>query len=154
MSNNNVKVLFKFAYWHHKMEYDFPEDTTIRELIAFMQKRAYTDFEFFKLDPIEYPCITIVEAGQYNNVNGYDPELAPAIQPSGQTIKERYKGKYEQIGFFIRYSSPLLEKGGAKYNRFCYLPFFHEARKRDIYYFKTTFDIKVVLTVVMQHMFP
>ena len=114
MSNNNVKVLFKFAYWHHKMEYDFPEDTTIRELIAFMQKRAYTDFEFFKLDPIEYPCITIVEAGQYNNVNGYDPELAPAIQPSGQTIKERYKGKYEQIGFFIRYSSPLLEKGGAK----------------------------------------
>jgi hypothetical protein len=90
-------------------------------LIEFMQKRAYTDFEFFKLDPKEYPYIKIVEMGQYNNVNGYDQELAPAMEPSDQTIKERYNGKYQQIGFFIRYSDkpmavfenppfPLLEK--------------------------------------------
>ncbi len=110
MPNNKINVLFRFAYWHHKMEYDFPEETTIRELIEFMQKRAYTDFEFFKLDPKEYPCITIIEMGQYNNVNGYDQELAPAMEPSDETLKERYKGKYQQIGFFIRYSSPLLEK--------------------------------------------
>ncbi len=102
---NTVKLLFKFAYWHHKMEYDFPEDTTISELIAFIQKRAYTDFEFFKLDPITYPYIKIVEMGQCNNVNGYDQELAPAMQPSDKTIKEVYNGKYEQLGFFIRYSS-------------------------------------------------
>jgi hypothetical protein len=104
MPNNNVRFLFRFAYWHHKMEYEFPEDTTINEMIAFIQKRAYTDFEHFKLDPIEYPYIKIVEMGQYNNVNGYDQELAPAMEPSDQTIKERYNGKYDQIGFFIRYS--------------------------------------------------
>jgi len=109
MPNNKISVLFRFAYWHHKMEYDFPEETTIRELIAFMQKRAYTDFEFFKLDPKEYPYIKIIEMGQYNNVNGYDQELAPAMEPSDETLKQRYNGKYQQIGFFIRYSSPLLE---------------------------------------------
>jgi hypothetical protein len=102
---NNVKLLFKFAYDHNRMEYDFPEDTTIGEMIAFIQKRAYTDFEFFKLDPITYPYIKVVEMGQFKNVNGYDPELAPALQPSDQTLKERYNGKYERIGFYIRYSS-------------------------------------------------
>ena len=105
MTSINVKIQFKFAYTHHTRDYDFSEDTTIRDLIAFIQKRAYTDFVFFKLDPIEYPCITIVEAGQYNNVNGYDPELAPAIQPSDETLKERYNGKYQRVGFFIRYSN-------------------------------------------------
>jgi len=107
MPNNKISVLFRFAYWHHKMEYDFSEETTIRELIEFMQKHAYTDFEFFKLDPKEYPCITIIEMGQYNNVNGYDQELAPAMEPSDETLKERYKGKYQQVGFFIRYSNPI-----------------------------------------------
>ena len=102
---NAVKLLFKFAYDHNRMEYDFSEDTTIRDMIAFIQKRVYTDFEFFKLDPIAYPYIKVVEMGQFKNVNGYDPELAPAMQPSDQTLKERYNGKYEQIGFFIRYSS-------------------------------------------------
>ena len=108
----NVNVLFKFAYWHHKMEYEFSEETTIRELIEFIQKHAYTDFEFFKLDPIEYPYIEIVEMGQYNNVNGYDSELAPAMQPSDETLKQRYIRNYENIGFFIRYSqsNPLLKK--------------------------------------------
>ena len=104
MPKNNVRFLFRFAYWHHKIEYDFQEDTTISEMIAFIQKRAYTDFEHFKLDPHEYPYIKIVEMGQYNNPNGYDQELAPAMEPSDQTIKERYNGKYDQTGFFIRYS--------------------------------------------------
>ena len=117
----NVNVLFKFAYWHHKMEYELPDDTTMSELIAFMQKRAYTDFEFFKLDPKEYPYIKIVEMGQYNNVNGYDQELAPAMEPSDETLKQHYNGKYDQIGFFIRYShTPMavfettFSKGGSK----------------------------------------
>jgi len=100
-----VKIHFKIAYTHHTRDYEFSEDTTIRELIAFIQKRAYTDFVFFKIDPIEYPCITIVEMGQYNNVNGYDPELAPAIQSSDETLKELYNGNYERNAFYIRYSN-------------------------------------------------
>jgi hypothetical protein len=101
----NVKILFSIAYTHHRREYEFSEDITIRELIEFIQKRVYTDFEFFPLDPVEYPYIKIVEMGQYNNVNGYDSELAPAMQPSDETLKKRYIRNYENIGFFIRYSS-------------------------------------------------
>lgn len=101
----NVRILFRIAYTHHTREYEFSEDTTIRELNEFIQKHVYTDFEFFPLDPNEYPYIKIVEMGQYNNVNGYDSELAPAMQPSDETLKKRYIRNYENIGFFIRYSS-------------------------------------------------
>ena len=102
---NIVKIPFKIAYTHHICEYGFPDDTKISDLISFIKKRVYTDFKFFPLDPIEYPYITVIENGQYKNVNGYDPELAPAMQPSEQTLKDRYEGRYEKVGFYIRYSS-------------------------------------------------
>ena len=83
-------------------EYEFHVDTTIHELICSMTKRAYTDFG---IDEVEYPYIKIVEMGQQNNVNGFDPELAPALQPSNETLRELYEGRYNKTSFYIRYSS-------------------------------------------------
>ena len=83
-------------------EYEFHVDTTIHELICSMSQRAYTDFG---IDATEYPYIKLVEMGQQNNSNGFDPELAPALVPSNETLRERYSGRYDKTGFYIRYSS-------------------------------------------------
>jgi hypothetical protein len=97
-----VSFLFKVAYTHYMNEYEFHVDTTIHELICSMTKRAHTDFG---IDEVEYPYIKIVEMGQQNNVNGFDPELAPALQPSNETLRELYEGRYNKTSFYIRYSS-------------------------------------------------
>ena len=94
------KFQFKVAYTPNMREYDFPLDTTIRELINKTMKHAYKDFGIVS---DAYPVIKVVESGQYNNANGYDPELAPALEPSDETLKDRYEGRYDKIGFFIRY---------------------------------------------------
>ena len=107
---NTIICVFKIAYTHHTREYEFPHNTTIREMIELVVPRVYSDFPHFNLDPIEYPHISIVETGQRDNANGHDPELAPALQPSDQTLKARYEGRHEKVGFYIRYSCPPLGK--------------------------------------------
>ena len=43
--------------------------------------------------------IEVVEAG--NNING-DAELAPALQPSEETLEEKYGNNYKSVAFYIR----------------------------------------------------
>jgi hypothetical protein len=45
--------------------------------------------------------IEIVEAGQFDNVNGRDAEVAPALEHSDTTIREKFNN-YNQTAFYIR----------------------------------------------------
>jgi hypothetical protein len=42
--------------------------------------------------------IEIIEAGQYNNANGRDAELAPALT----SLIEKYRNTYKDTTFYIR----------------------------------------------------
>ena len=59
--------------------------------------RARIDFNLQITEDIE-----IVEAGQYDNINGFNPELAPALQPSNVLLCEIYENIYKNITFYIR----------------------------------------------------
>jgi hypothetical protein len=45
--------------------------------------------------------IEIVKAGNPDNINGHDAELAPALEPSDTSIREEFNN-YKQIAFYIR----------------------------------------------------
>ena len=44
----------------------------------------------------------IVESGQFDNINGFDPELAPELVDSDMTIREKYLNISGQVAFYIR----------------------------------------------------
>ena len=102
MSSNTVQFQCKLAYTHHVRVYTFSPDTTIASLIEIIQKNAFADFDPF-IDRTIFNQVEVVESGQYNNINGFNPELAPALEPNSQTIREKYEGRYNQTAFYIRY---------------------------------------------------
>lgn len=101
MSSNIVQFQFKLAYTHHIRVYEFRTDTTIASLIEIIQKNVFDIFDPF-IDRTVFKQVEVVESGQYNNINGFNPELAPALEPSEITIREKYEGRYNQIAFYIR----------------------------------------------------
>lgn len=44
----------------------------------------------------------IIEAGQFNNINGRDPELAPALQPSDILVKDYFNKRLSTTSFYVR----------------------------------------------------
>jgi hypothetical protein len=70
---------------------------SITQFIDDIKMRARGDFHLTDSEHIE-----IVEAGQYDNVNGRDPELAPALEPSNVLLSEIYENTYKNVTFYIR----------------------------------------------------
>jgi hypothetical protein len=69
---------------------------SITEFINYVKGKIRVDFDIDNNYAIE-----IVEAGQFNNENGRDAELAPALEYSVTTIREKFNN-YKQIAFYIR----------------------------------------------------
>lgn len=44
----------------------------------------------------------LVVAGQYDNVNGWEPELAPALEPSEKTLLEYFGDDLNYLSFYLR----------------------------------------------------
>lgn len=91
---------FKIVYTCQTINYDINLDMSITEFINYVSQKARTDFDINDNNIIE-----IVEAGQFENINGRDAELAPALENSDLTIREKYDNRYKNIAFYIR---PLL----------------------------------------------
>jgi hypothetical protein len=103
-NSTNVCVWVKIAYTHHMCKFDFRMNTTMEDLINTIKKEAFERFDPF-IDPTPdkslFNDVLVIEAGQYNNINGPQPEVAPPMEPSSITIQEKYEGKYDQIIFYI-----------------------------------------------------
>jgi hypothetical protein len=67
------------------------------QFIDDIKLRARGDFNLNDDEDIE-----IIIAGQYHNVNGRDPELAPAIQPSNMLLSDFYRNIHMNTSFYIR----------------------------------------------------
>lgn len=86
-----MKFIFKIAYTPETQIYSFDDNITINEFLIELRiiLKSTTNLEDYE----------IVEAGQYDNENGRDPELAPAITPSDTiTIGQKY---VNYSGFYI-----------------------------------------------------
>ena len=95
MSYQYYTFNFKWVYSKQNKVYFVNANLTISQFIDDIKMRIRSDFDLKNDEDIE-----IVIAGQYDNINGMDPEVAPPIQPSGILISELYENK--KISFYIR----------------------------------------------------
>ena len=91
------EVYTKLAYTETTKTYHVVDTFTTRELVNYIKENVYHDMNIENNRTIE-----IVETGQFNNINGRDPELAPAFVPSDMTLTEQYRGNNSLISFYIR----------------------------------------------------
>lgn len=95
-----VNIYFKQVYTCKTQTYNINSECTIAQLYNFITAKAYS--YDFGIDRNSYK-IEIVEAGQFNNVNGRDAELAPALDPNMEiTLREKYGDNLKNKAFYIR----------------------------------------------------
>lgn len=87
---------FKILYTNITLQISFDGETSICQ---FLDKTLQILSEQLL---IENEIYEIVEAGQYNNVNGPYPELAPAIISSDKSLKDVYNNNFRDISFYVR----------------------------------------------------
>jgi hypothetical protein len=91
------RFYFKIVYTSQTIYYDIELNSTIASFILNIKNKVR---ENFNID--NNYAIDIVEAGQFNNINGRDAELAPALEPSNLTLLQKYENNYKQTSFYIR----------------------------------------------------
>lgn len=89
---------FKLAYTCQTKMYSINLDSSMRDSMNYVKGLIKRDFNIED----DYN-IDIVEAGNPDNENGNDAELAPAIElTNNYTIREYYGNNYQNITFYIR----------------------------------------------------
>ena len=91
------RFYFKMVDTSQTIYYDIDINSTIACFILNIKNKIR---ENFNID--NNYAIDIVEAGQFNNINGRDAELAPALEPSNLTLLQKYENNYKQTSFYIR----------------------------------------------------
>ena len=87
---------FKTVYTCQTINYDIDLDMSIENFINYVKDKIRVDFDIDNNYDIE-----IVKAGNPDNINGHDAELAPELEPSDTSIREEFNN-YKQIAFYIR----------------------------------------------------
>jgi len=91
------EVYTKLVYTETTKTYHVEDTLTTRQLVDYIRENVCNDMNIENNRTIE-----IVETGQFNNINGRDPELAPAFIPSNLTLTEQYGENNSLISFYIR----------------------------------------------------
>ena len=102
LNHNILKMIHRFYFkmvdTSQTIYYDIELNTTI---VCFILNIKHKVRENFNID--NNYAIDIVEAGQFDNINGRDAELAPALEPSNNiTIRQKYEHNYKNTAFYIR----------------------------------------------------
>ena len=91
---------FKIIYTERTFNLTFSPDATIKFFIESVNSTMHLLLE----DDMDNQIIEIVETGQYNNVNGRDPELAPKINYNDEyTLRDVYGHRVRNTAFYIRF---------------------------------------------------
>ena len=95
-----IELYFKQVYTCKTKEYRVNYNYTLAQLYDYITPKAFSDD--FGIDRNSYK-IEIVEAGQFDNVNGRDAELAPALDPNEEiTLRNKYGDNIKHKAFYIR----------------------------------------------------
>ena len=96
----SIELYFKQVYTCKTKVYPINIHYTMAQLYEFITAKAFSDD--FGINSNSYK-IEIVEAGQYDNVNGRDAELAPALnQNEEMTLRQKYGDNIKHKAFYIR----------------------------------------------------
>ena len=98
-TEEDYRFYFKIVYTDNSFYLSFkPDDTNFQMFVKVYRTLIESNLIDQVLDKIE-----LVETGQYNNVNGRDPELAPCINyPESTTLREIYGDRWKKTSFYIR----------------------------------------------------
>ena len=98
VEHNLYRFCFKEVYTGKQKYYGFEPDISIEKFIEEAVLSAQLEFNLCHDEDFE-----IIEAGQFDNINGRDAELAPALEPSRNiTIRQKYEHNYKNTAFYIR----------------------------------------------------
>ena len=96
----SIELYFKQVYTCKTQTYPVNINYTVAQLYEFITAKAYSDD--FGINSNSYK-IEIVEAGQFDNINGRHAELAPALDPnSDTTLRQKYGDNIKHKAFYIR----------------------------------------------------
>ena len=96
----SIELYFKQVYTCKTQTYPVNINYTVAQLYEFITAKAFSDD--FGINSNSYK-IEIVEAGQFDNVNGRDAELAPALNPNEEvTLRDKYGDNIKHKAFYIR----------------------------------------------------
>jgi hypothetical protein len=91
---NYYEFYFKEVYTVQHKYYRFDPDISMNKFIEEVKLKARIDFNLRKDE--------VIEAGQFNNINGRDAELAPALEPFDSKLREKYSDRVNSVAFYIR----------------------------------------------------
>ena len=96
----SIELYFKQVYTCKTQTYPVNINYTVAQLYEFITAKAFSDD--FGINSNSYK-IEIVETGQFDNVNGRDAELAPALNQNEEiTLREKYGDNIKHKAFYIR----------------------------------------------------
>ena len=98
--SNQYEFYFKVVYTCETATYIFNPEITISKFIILATRKARADFLFNGNN--QNVEIEIIETGQCDNINGTDAEQAPALEPSDETLEERFGSRHILPSFYIR----------------------------------------------------
>lgn len=95
-----IELYFKQVYTCKTQTYTININYTMRQFYEFIITKAYS--VDFGINQNSYK-IEIVEAGQFDNVNGHNAELSPALNQNEEvTLREKYGDNLKHKAFYIR----------------------------------------------------
>jgi len=95
-----IEIYFKQVYTCKTQTYTININYTMRQFYEFITTKAYS--VDFGINQNSYK-IEIVEAGQFDNVNGHNAELSPALNQNEEvTLREKYGDNLKHKAFYIR----------------------------------------------------
>jgi len=97
VSSDVIEIYVKLAYTCKSINYMIEFNSTVTQMIDYIKSRVRSDLDIDSRFQLE-----IVEAGQFNNQNGRNAELAPALEPSDITLREKYNNIPYTIAFYVR----------------------------------------------------
>jgi hypothetical protein len=96
----SIELYFKQVYTCKTKVYPINIHYTMAQLYEFITAKAYSDD--FGINSNSYK-IEIVETGQFDNVNGHNAELAPALNQNEEiTLRQKYGDNIKHKAFYIR----------------------------------------------------
>ena len=86
---------FTIVYTDRIFNFTFEPETTIKNFIEYVSNRMR------EIEPNH--SIEIIESGQYYNINGKDPEMAPKLNYCYEyTLRDVFRNRLRNTSFFIR----------------------------------------------------
>lgn len=103
--NFTFKFIYEFPDTNNKKtNITVNSNITIKEFVEHIEKIGKSIFAEYHLWPFK---LEIVEAGQYNNHNGIEPELADKLEAcydENATLEQIFGNRWKNTAFYIRIS--------------------------------------------------